>query len=847
MAATPCGLSFQETVDIIKTKVLTGNYNGRQEVMQGLLDNNYTYSEAKEVTDYYFKVYNRLSESYKNSKPNVILTPEQKRQKQLNNIAVNYLNGKIGGVPVNDNDADHLQAIYEKVANADTPTLKEKYNEEASIFMQKFMPGYANEIFKTSVYARPLLSAVFFVKSLTSNLHAQLERYITNSLYDGKKMDFTTLSKFSDLANASMSNVLSGGIPATSLYQSEANIGWNKGRVEEFSLKGTDADGNKLKAGYFWLMKLMSKWSNRFNAAPDTRGIFSNAERHMYQLLKEKYRELGNDEKTATQNALQDMELDDRQTAINMAVAKFQELGLETTKKNGKYTSELLVAASEYQRIHRDEDIWAKALQLSKNDFWKRNMTAASEMGFGDYGIFGLKAQAFSAIRDKLEKHSKNKLASAFNLYAFGFINGAANFAEDAIERMPLYALVKLLFLQNTKGKTTDAELQRDISRRQKDIIVKNFLTVAFFLASKMAEKMLCPDREGKVDSGQISSGRTQIGPCGIPVLVPPQMMAMYKMYSIIDNFTDNDEEFFDTVLNVLPVLAQSNQVGLGGSIDKLGEDMANYGVAAKQGNEVKMEQYKVSGLKSVTRMGADMANSFLPIPSRLMAEVGVAVQKGRGVTQKQQDLPFAINEKGNPLSFLRTLGKVSVANLGNVTGVSEIMIAAKGSNKNYSVDWQGRKVAQFRGSDIVGNGIQYNRNDDVLAEAGVKAPYVSRLQNIEYEETKEEKKGFLNRDVELKTKKVRFMTDEEYFNVSRALGDFNKAFMDENGDEIIEVIKSDKVVAAKQLDLVFRASKKAALEALEKEKGGSYEEILDYVNKKWNTKKNQIISQTTF
>ncbi len=135
-------------------------------------------------------------------------------------------------------------------------------------------------------------------------------------------------------------------------------------------------------------------------------------------------------------------------------------------------------------------------------------------------------------MRDKLEKHSKNKVTSAFNLYAFGFLNGAANFAEDAIERFPIYAAVKIAALQSRKGKVTDAQLQKDIARRQKDIIVKNILTATFFVAARMAEHLLCPDKENKESSQAISSGFTQVGLCGIPVLVPPYEQQQKKLPS---------------------------------------------------------------------------------------------------------------------------------------------------------------------------------------------------------------------------------------------------------------------------------------------------------------------------
>lgn len=844
--ASPCGLSFDRTIEIIKNNVLHGKYNGREEVMQGLLDQGFTYDEAREVTDYYFKVYSKLSDEFKIKKGAKLFSATQKRERKIDDLAARYLNGELDAFPMSEEDFDHLQSIYEKEAKAETPTLKAKYIDEANVFVQKFLPSYTDELFRSAVYAKPLLSAVFFVKSFTSNFWAQIERSLTDSFYDGKGVDFTRLGKFDDLANRAMVNVFKGGIPATTLYQSESGYDPTMGRVEEYSLRGTSATSNNVKAAYWGVMKAMTKYSNRFNAAPDTRGIFHNAERHFYQLLKEHYREFlyqqykddgmtneqarkqANNE--ANERAMQDMELDDIETATKMAEANFNELGLPITNSKGNYTTEFKVAVAEYQRLKRDDVLWRKALQLSKNDFWKKNMMVASELGFGDYGIFGLKAQALVRLRDVVEKKSKgNKLASAINLSMFGFLNGAANFSEDALERVPLYAAVKLSFLQARKGKVTDKMLQNDIMRRQKDIIVKNMTTAMFFLTAKMAEKLLCPDRAGKDTSEEIASGWRQVGPCGIPFLVPPQMLATYKAYRIIDNLSENDDDFYDTVMNLFPVLAQANQIGLGGTLDRIGASGTNIANSKQKGDEIRVKEESDKIMNTLVKYGTSVGNTWLPLPSRLMSETGTAIQRSRGMTQKQQDLPFAIDETGHKLGVFQTLGKITVSSLGNVAGISDIIIAAKGSNKQYAVDWLGRKIVQFRGSDVTGNGIQYEAADDIIATAGVRAPYIYRLTKVETEREKETSESSVGNATVTK-KKMRYLTDEEFFDVSEAFGKFNKQYFDEHQDAIVESIKRDKDIEAKQLEKIFSEAKKTAIKAVQEGYKGS-EQILEYIN----------------
>ena len=456
-----------------------------------------------------------------------------------------------------------------------------------------------------------------------------------------------------------------------------------------------------------------------------------------------------------------------------------------------------------------------------------------------------MKAQSLSGLRYKLEHHNKNRVTSAFNLYAFGFLNGAANFAEDAVERIPLYAAVKWGFLQSRKGKVTDDMLKNDIARRQRDIISKNLLTFSFFVAARMAEHLFCPSQENKVSTEDISSSRTQIGVCGIPVVIPPQLMVAYKFYKIIEQAARNDEEFFDTVMNVAPVLSQANQIGLGGAVDKVATGAADYATAKAQGNEVKAQEAFDKTSSAVVKAGTEFANNFLPIPSRLLNEAGTVAQKIEGKTQKQQELPFAIDEMGKPLGFVKTLGKVTVASLGNVTGISEVMIAAFGANKTYAVDWQGRKVVQLRGSDIVGNGIQYTAPDDIIATAGVKAPYINRLEKILVDSDKKDVQGFLA-TTNVKSNEIRYLTDEEYFNVSVSLGNFNKQYFTENYDAIVSSIKENKSVAAKQIKTVFAATKEKALEALEKG-NKTQEEILNYINDHWKSSRKQQMTETTF
>lgn len=891
--ANPCGLSTAQIVDIIKNRVRDKGYADRQAIMDGLKADNYTYEEAKAVTDFYFKIYNRLAENKKIKGTGTQLSHKDRLDKKVRNLAVDYLNGSTGAFAMTDADFDHLEELYKKEESAETPTLKAKYADEATVFVQKFLPSYTNELFRSFVYAKPLLSGVFWIKSFLSNFARQIERGVQN-VWDGKKFDFTGFGDFykkaddktfkNDLANASGLNTLQGGIPAATLYQSESGFDPTRGRVEEHGIAGTAADTNKFKSNYYKFINLLSRFSNRGNASFDTRGIFHNAERHFYQLSKEFYRhdyaeQLINNiaasqnvpasevklsdankqaiEDAATQQALDDMALKDEVESTKMAEAKFKELGLEAYKANGKPTNEFKVAVAEYQRLGREETRWKDAMQLAKDDFWKKNMMLPSRLGFGDYGLFGLKTQLLVRLRDHLERKFKgNKIASAFNLSAFGFLNGAANFAEDALERFAPYAAIKYAFLKskqkdsfisNLFGLTPDQEwqFQNDVLRRQRDLVTKNITTAAFFMFARMLEKFVCGDRESKETSAQISEGRTQIGICGIPALVPPQMMATYKMYRLIENAAVNDEEFVQLALHAWPVMMQSNNIGLGGAADKIGTQSLNYAQALAKGDQVRAGEEKQKMVNTAIDYGVGVGNSFLPIPSRALSEVGVLGQRLQGQTQRQQNLPFAIDETGHRLGIWKTLGKVSVSSIGNVTGIQDMAMAAIGSNREYALDWMGRKVIQFRGSDIFGSGIKYEAADDIITTAGVKAPYVYRLTKVTDKEGKEKYRRLLGIDVTEKEDTQRYLTDNEYYNVSEALGSFNDKYFSKNEAKLTKLIQKDKEVARKFIESIFTSTKKRALEAVEKGKD-TPKEILSYINQNWQSDSGMRITNKT-
>jgi hypothetical protein len=356
-------------------------------------------------------------------------------------------------------------------------------------------------------------------------------------------------------------------------------------------------------------------------------------------------------------------------------------------------------------------------------------------------------------------------------------------------------------------------------------------------MSAKYAEKIICPTKSDNVGVQDLSEGRTQIGVCGIPVIVPPQMMVMFKAYRLIDQAAQTDEEFFGTVSNLLPVLWQKNEMGLSGSMNKVIEHSGSYLINKGRGNKIGAQEDLAKVSKDVIDAGTSYANSFIPLPSRMMNEAAMLAQRSQGITQKQQKLPFLTDQIGKPLGLWQSIGGISIHSLGNVTGVGEIISAAVASKKPYAMDWQGRKVVQFRGSDIVGNGIQYNEYDDILREAGVSTPYVNRLQKVEFDSNTEKGKTYYGRKLKETDKDIRYLTDEEYFNVSDALGRFRRDHFKEYSDELVAKVKKDKESARKDINGVFDASKGKAIEAVENgitDADGIYK----YVTKNWRTKK---------
>ena len=850
MVTNPCGLSHEEILKAIKESVLNTSYKDRGDLKKKLLKLGYSFSEVNQITSTYFNLYRKLSKEVIRSNFNN-LSAEQKTKEKMIDLSVKYLNGTINEFPITEAEESELRKIYDKADKALTPSLKQKYNDEADVFLRKMLPSYGSEIIKSAIYNLPLFSINFTTKAITSNLFGMIENKIQN-IWDGKKADFTNLNKFNEMGQVAAWNVLHGGIPATSLYQEVSKTHYG-GRLYEYDLEGTDID-TKLGRKYYGLMNWYSKWSSRFNSTVDTYGIYHNAERHFYELLKQKYRsETDLNEKEIQQKVLQDMELSDTENAKKLVEANFKEIGEKVYNNTGDYTPEFQLAVQEYVRKNRNEETWQKALDLAKNDFWKKNMTIKSELGFGDTGIFGLKARTLNAIKKTFTpKGGETKLSAALNMSLFGFVNGASNFAEDAIERFPLYATVKALALQYKKGQLkanlSPQELIEDASRLQRKLLVKNVTTFAYFVMARLIEHQFCPDKENKQSVKEISSSFTTVGICGKPITIPPQMMVMYKVYKILEMTAKNDDDYFDAALNMMPIMVQSNEMGIGGSVDKMVDNTVDMVKNKSYNNEVGFNEYRNKVVNEIIKSGIGVANSYLPIPSRLLGEVGSYTQRIEGKGQQLQPLPFAIDETGEYMGTWKTAGKVSVAALGNVTGINEMLLATISSNKTYSTDWQGRTVAKFRGGDILGNGIQYNANDDILATANVKPPYLSRMEKVKVSEGKEYAEGLFNNPLVEKKEKVRYMTDEEYYNASLALGNFNKKFFENERQQsdIIQKIKSDKINAQKQLQAMFTSTQKLAVEAITigiKD----VEDIERYIEDNWNSQKKKVYSEKSY
>ncbi len=95
---------------------------------------------------------------------------------------------------------------------------------------------------------------------------------------------------------------------------------------------------------------------------------------------------------------------------------------------------------------------------------------------------------------------------------------------------------------------------------------------------------------------------------------------------------------------------------------------------------------------------------------------------------------------------------------------------------------------------------------------------------------------GFSGERIAKTTKTVRYLTDEEYFNVSVALGNFNKEYFEKNEAKMVALVKADKALARKEFKRVFTAVKKRAIEAVAEGKDTDAE-ILSYVKRTWEGK----------
>lgn len=89
-------------------------------------------------------------------------------------------------------------------------------------------------------------------------------------------------------------------------------------------------------------------------------------------------------------------------------------------------------------------------------------------------------------------------------------------------------------------------------------------------------------------------------------------------------------------------------------------------------------------------------------------------------------------------------------------------------------------------------------------------------------------------------------MTDEEFFNVSEALGKFNADYFDNNHKKIRDVLETNKPVASKDIQTLFKRSHTAAIKAIEEGKKTS-DEIFNYIQHNWKSDRARKLTNTEY
>lgn len=788
--ANPCGLSYEKIVDILKNARL--NKQSKLDVTAELMTQGLDYEEANEVANKYYSLYKENVK--KVNKKDFTNFSEQEK-----NVAKAYLDGVSTNLEMTQQDWDNIQDLYDKAKKAydkGAKNLAASYAEKASLYIAERSSDLTGEVFTAFLHIKPLTSVGFLINSIQSNAYQRWENSFVESirtLFTHGYLDFRSLpAENKKFAYAYTKSLLGGAMPVSDAL--ETDIGKSPFRPEYSKLSQSG-----FKGWYYKALQTWNKFGGKLINTPDTFALVANSERHTLQLYKEKYLQEGDSIKEATKKAYEAITLKDEAAARSEIDDLFTDLEIEKLNKSGNETSEYKLAVQEARRSNRETDIVDKAMLLSKNDLFKEVMTKPSDLGFIQTGLPGYLARGLDAIRKAtlgdIHKAGTIRRVIAFN--TFGYVNGAAAYLDKVLEAHAGYAAVKIIMGQIKKKGVTDPQIIADITRKQNQLVAKQFFVATSLLAlqavKKILEETICKG-EGvdEIPKTQIVNSSHQFTICGrtIPMFFAPQLKIAYAWWDTIGSLVKGegaeDEDIMSLAFQPFIMAADESRWGE----TKFSKLMGNIRSIRDANNEVQKTEIIGKSVKIGTDLALNYVNGFLPFPTRPIQEVGSGVNLlAKGNDVKQQDVVLSTDSKGQYTNMFNTIAKNGKVSLYNAIGITDWMNAFGIKEGLEAIDYQGRKIGTLRNMYLVGDGVQYNKVDEMYALTAVKPPYLSRYLKPESTDGEVEihesilSAGGYKRNID----KLQYLTNDEFSVAAKATAKFYKEWWDTNYDKVKE------------------------------------------------------------
>jgi hypothetical protein len=726
--------------------------------------------------------------------------------KALKKSAEDYLKFEADSPLLSDKELDFIKSQYERANNfrkVGANTNAAEIEIEISNFIVSKMTDFAKgKVFETFLYTKPLISGRFAYSSFYSNFLQNAIRVTSSAFQTKGGINFKMFSYLfgSKLGFLRAKNVFTGGSSAMDTQSTESNNLFTE-RPEKLRMGGLSS-----------LYAAISDVAKRIIEAPDTLGMVTGTDIHFYIItVNKKYDELiksgkskSDAKKEAKIFAEKEMKLMAENEAKEIADKVFEEDGQTVTPEFRK-TINYKIAVEEIKRSNRDEKVTQRAFIKSSEDYFKSKMTQPSELGWAYNGIMGGLAQlanrAKSMLIESAEKSAEkgniktSYIQKVLGFRLFGFLNGTSAFAEKTLEMIPHYAIAKIAALGIT-GKKLDSELRTEIGQAQRDIMGKmmaGFLLYAMMKGIKELKEENCENKDIKVPENKIY-GKYGFSICGKrvnPFIIPPQMEAVFGFYTWLfeTGLDEKKDNLIDDSMGAVAMVLSNVRIGNDQPSIKMVNSMIDGLKASKSGNEISANEKYADATNYGVQIGVDFVNSFIPVATRPIQELGSYLK----LEQKQFRPKFDINKPEDVLTTIGNSIKYNVAN--SVSAASYFNLFT--DERKPMLDWQGRTIINARAGYWTGDGVQYNKYDDLFAQSKAPLPYLNATREITVEKQKEEIRIIVDplsyEGREIKTEKKRYLTEDEFYTVQKETAEFSKEFIEKNYDIYMKMPSEDR------------------------------------------------------